>query len=127
MPEIRCTVGDKVFTLNDLTLDEAVEVERDTGETWNTMNPFRSAVHARAILRVLALRENTNEDVGALTVAASLDRFEYVDEDDLPDLYEDGIPKAVDAPATNGSSGAPNATDGNPTKRDAKVDATSTS
>jgi hypothetical protein len=37
----------------ELTLAEAEQIERATGESWFSINPFRSAKHCNAILTVL--------------------------------------------------------------------------
>lgn len=117
MKVIRVTVGGESFTTDDLTLDEAIQVERDTEETWLRLNPYRSAAHAKAILVAFITRTSGAAEaarvVGAMTLAAALDCFSVAD-DDLPTIFEGGIPKEVGEPATTGSSGAPASTVGLP-------------
>lgn len=106
-----------MFTTDDLTLDEAIEVERDTGETWLRLNPYRSAVHAKAILAAFLARtvgaDEARRRVGEMSVSAVVDSIDVVD-DDLPSMFEGGIPKGEGEPQTTGSSGAPEPSTGPP-------------
>lgn len=93
------------FYVDDLTLAEAAQVERETGETWLRMNPVRSAVQARAIVAAYLSRDLSEEEarkvVDKMTVRAYLDCIERVD-DDRPDEYQDGRP-VVDPKAAEGA------------------------
>lgn len=72
-------LGDLDVTEDDLTIDEAYQVERESGGNWRDINPLKSAAHARALLVALfQTRKNLSYDeavfaVGQLTVAATLD------------------------------------------------------
>lgn len=102
-------------TEDDLTLDEAVLIEKTTSETWATINPQNSAETCRAIL-VVALHKRKGMDlkaahteVGAITVnqAASL-----LDVYEVPAVPFD--PSPGDPPASeterSGADGAPTST-----------------
>jgi hypothetical protein len=83
------------FIVDDLTLDEAVAVERETGESWLHLNPVRSANQARAIM-VQFLARSIGEDkaraeVGKMTVGEFSKAVEVV-KDDRPDEFRDGQP-----------------------------------
>jgi hypothetical protein len=113
---IKVSFGGDTWMTDDLTLDEMVVVEEDTGATWVRFNPFLSSKHARAALIAFLARsigrDEATRKVGALSIKEAIDCFEVVAEDDLPDVYENGLPKAEGEPATTGSSGAPNDSDG---------------
>lgn len=65
-------------TEDDLTIDEAYMVERESGGNWRDINPLESAAHARALLLALyQTRKGLSYDeaafeVGQLTVAATI-------------------------------------------------------
>ncbi len=103
---IRITLDGKSFTTDDLTLGEAEQVEKATGESWLTMNPLRSALHCKAIIVAYLSRDHTPEEADAiataLTVKQATEAVEVV-EDDLPDEYEDGIPKEEEGLTTQSS------------------------
>ena len=104
---VRVTVPDAgTFVVEDLTLDEVVAVERETGDTWVTLNPLRSAVHARAIM-VRFLARTVGEDearrrLGGLRVADVVSGIERVPDDDRPQEFRDGMP-VVDPKADGGA------------------------
>jgi hypothetical protein len=102
----RVTVGGDSHLVDDLTLDEVVEVEKETGESWLLMNPIRSAVQARALM-VRFLARSVGEDaarkqIGAMRVADVVAAIERVD-DDRPDEFVDGVP-VVDPKADGGAA-----------------------
>lgn len=101
--------------VDDLTLDEFAVIEKDLGANWVTFNPFLSSMHARATLITFLARsigtDAATRKVGALSLKEAVACFEAV-KDDLPDVYEDGIPKPEAEPETNGSPGAPSGSDG---------------
>lgn len=89
------------FTTDDLTLAEAIEIEKATDHSWYEINPFRSATDCKAIMvaflsRTLAA-DVAAKQVDALTVAEVLAAVDVVKHDDLPAMYVDGMPdpKAV--------------------------------
>lgn len=90
---------------DDLTLDEAISIEETTGASWLEINPFRSAVHAKAIIVTFLARDMDRDaamvKVGTASISEILDGVKAV-KDDLPDVYEDGLPKVEDGPSTDG-------------------------
>lgn len=97
---VRVTVGGDSWLVDDLTLDEVVEVEKETGESWLRLNPLRSAVHARAVM-VRFLARTAGEDearrrLGGMKVADVVAAITVVD-DDRPQEFHDGVP-VVDPP-----------------------------
>lgn len=118
MKTTRITVGGKSFLTDDLTLNEAEAIEKATGESWLSLTPYRSAVHCREIMRAFLLRDHSEaeaeEILSGMTVSKALDAVEVVD-DDLPEVMEDGRPKAEGAASTRGSSTAPDPLVGLPT------------
>ena len=104
----KVTLGEgEEFLTDDLTLAEAIAIEKATGHSWYDINPFRSATDCQAIM-VAFLSRTLSEDVAAKQVSGmSLkDVLASVDvvPDDRPQSYEDGMPdpKAVDESATTG-------------------------
>lgn len=100
--------------LGDLPLGVLVELEETTGEEWWNVaaHPFRKAKIAQAVyLRACA---HIGCDPADLTLRDLVDTFEQVEED-LPEVYEGGIPKSEEESATAGSSGVQNGTDGHQT------------
>ncbi len=102
--------------LGDLPLDTLVQLEEQTGdERWNiAAHPYRKAKTARVVYR--ACCDHMKCDPADLTLRDLLDTFEQVEED-LPNVYEGGIPKAEPEAGseTAGSSGPPSDTSGHPT------------
>jgi hypothetical protein len=102
--------------LGDLPLDTLVDLEEQTGDEWWNIaaHPFRKAKTARCVYR--AACDFIRCDPADLTLRDLVETFEQVEED-LPNVYEGGIPKAepVDDSGTPGSSGEPSGTDGHPT------------
>lgn len=108
MPFILDFDGEQIRT-DDLTLDEAKWVEKETGTAWIYLRPVADAGHALALLTVLNQRRGLTLDearlkAGRMTIRQLLAMTEYVEED-LPSEYVDGIPKAEGGPSTSGSSG----------------------
>jgi hypothetical protein len=97
----RVTYGGDSWLVEDLTLDEVCEVEKETGETWLRLNPLRSAAHARAIMVRFVGRsvgvDEARRELGALPVADVVAALKVVPEDDRPQEFHDGMP-VVDPP-----------------------------
>lgn len=110
--------GDRTWRTDDLTLDEAIGIEKAVGRSWMQINPFQSAQDCKAIIVAFLTREMdgpaAEAKVGALSLREVLESVDLV-RDDLPDLYQDGLPKAEGGPSTTGSSGEPDGSDGPPT------------
>lgn len=116
MPWAVNTPGGQV-QLVDLPFSVLDTVEVECGRPWASLLSY-PAVTAKS---VMVLYRVACEHIGAepeeLTPRKALDGdglFVEVD-DDLPEVFEDGLPKAESAPPTSGSSGPPDDTDGHPT------------
>ena len=94
----KLTFEDKEHREDDLTIDQAVRIEKLTGESWLHIVPLRSADHAKAILTVMHSAATGEPEaavaarVGALKLAEYLKRVGTY-EDDLPQQYTDGFPQ----------------------------------
>jgi hypothetical protein len=110
--------GDQKWRTDDLTLDEAISIEKVTGRSWMQVNPFVSAEDCKAIMVAFLAREMDPQaaeaKVGGLSLGEVLDSIKHV-KDDLPDEYVEGLPKGEGGPSTGGSSGVPDDSDGRPT------------
>lgn len=102
---IEVTVDGKTWRTDDLTLDEAVEIEQACGVSWININPYRDAKQCRAIIVAFLTRERGAEEAaklaGAMSLADTLEAIRVAD-DDMPTEFEDGIPKAEAGTATTG-------------------------
>jgi hypothetical protein len=100
--------------VSDLSLSESEAIEDAcNAEWWNICaHPFRRAKYARVVYE--AACRKVGAEPAELTLRDLPDTFVQVP-DDLPDVFEGGLPKPEDAPATTGSSGAPSDSDGRPT------------
>jgi hypothetical protein len=105
--------------LGDLPLDTLCDLEDETGDEWWNIaaHPFRKAKTARSVYAA-ACRFIKCEPVD-LTLRDLVETFEQVEED-MPQLYEGGIPKASSeaGSGTPGSSGEPSDSTGHPTSPD---------
>lgn len=79
--------------LGDLSLDQLCDLEEATGDEWWNIaaHPFRKARTARIVYRTAC--EHIGCEPDALTLRTLVDTFEQVEED-VPNVYEAGIPKA---------------------------------
>jgi hypothetical protein len=100
----RITVEGESFMDDDLTLDEAIAIEKALDTSWQFINPLRSGEHCREIMVTFLARtrgvEEARKIVGGLTVKQAIAGVEHIADDDLPTEYEDGIPKAEDGTST---------------------------
>lgn len=115
----------------DLTLDEIGTVCDLADIAWVSLHPLRHPRHLRAIVAVLKARSGADaqavyRELGSMKGGEAIANIKDVP-DDLPTMYENGLPKAEDGPATTGSSGAPSSTTGRPTSPDDSESATSNS
>lgn len=112
------SIGDRQWRTDDLTLDEAIGIEKTTGRSWMQINPFQSAEDCKAIMVAFLSREmdgaTAATKVGTLSLKEVLDSVAVV-KDDLPDQYVDGLPKEEGGPSTTGSSGELDGSGGPPT------------
>lgn len=98
-------IDGNTFRTDDLTLNEAIQIEADANTNWGLINPFRSAEDAKAVIVAFLTRSTGRpvalERVGTMTVKATLECIDIV-EDDRPDAFEEGIP----LPEADGASTA---------------------
>lgn len=92
--------------LMDLPLDRFAVIEAEAGQRWIDVigAPASTAKGALAVYRVAC--EHVDAEPEVLTPQRLVDDppiFELVD-DDLPEVYEGGIPKSEGDPETTGSS-----------------------
>jgi hypothetical protein len=104
-------VGDKWENTDDLTLDEVEAVESASGVSWGFMNPLRSSQTAKALLAAFLVRDGVSDadarvQVGALKLKTAKHTFRFVEDDDLPDQWEDGLPVVDPKPEAAGPSTA---------------------
>ena len=99
--------------LTDLPFEVLDKIETETGLKWTEViiAPASSAKCALAVYA--AACERTGSEPAELTPGMLVnDNILERVEDDLPEVYADGIPKAQDETPTSGSSGAPKSTGG---------------
>jgi hypothetical protein len=125
------TLSGKVYNTHSLSLEESDQLEKECAKTWLELNPVRSSAEFRATARVFLTRDHDPAGVelllAAFTIQSAMAAVEWVD-DDLPDVFEDGLPKAEGGPSTTTSSGSPALpTDGHPTSPAANGSGTSSS
>lgn len=100
------TFDGEVYRESELTIAQCEDVEDMLGLSWLQINPVRSAKQARGLLSVLHSdrtgkpRDEVFAAVGKLTAEAfTVDVLKLVD-DDLPELYGDGMPNPDGFPST---------------------------
>lgn len=116
---IKVNFGGDSWLVDDLTLAEFAKIERTTGATWTIFNPLLSSVQAAACLQAFLSRtisvEAAEAKVAAMSIREAAECFDVVDDDELPAVFEEGIPKAEGETEMDGSSPAPSDSDGPPT------------
>lgn len=116
MPFAVTTPGGDVVRLDDVALSDLHRIAVDAGvDTWAKLltEPLRNGAAAEAVY-VFCCELNGDTPPDKITPKLVIEAFEWVS-DDLPDTYQDGLPKAEDDPSISGSSGAPSDTSGPPT------------
>lgn len=113
--EWACNTPGGQVRLADLTLDALAELEKKCGTEWHRIvaRPRASATNAIHIYGACCAAVGCEPDV--VTARTLLDVFELVDED-LPVMFQAGIPKAAGGASTSTSAGAPSSSDGPPPK-----------
>lgn len=99
------TLDDGEFSTDDLTLEEAETLETALGKTWFELNPMRSAADCRAVSAVFLARNRSDDEAVKLAAAITVGRAKKMvrwENEDRPDMYEDGLPKAEGEPGTDG-------------------------
>lgn len=103
--------------LMDLPLEAWEPIEKATGRQWLQLlsSPAATARSAIGVYEAACAHvEAQPETLTPARLVADPPIFEQVP-DDLPEVFEGGIPKSEDDPETTGSSGAPDGSDGPPT------------
>lgn len=111
--------------MEDLPLELLSQIEREADVRWPVVlvAPASTALSALTVYKVAC--QHLGCEPEALTARTILEGGIFVEvEDDLPTMFEDGIPKAEDGTTTAGSSGASPDGDGPPTSPDAKPSVT---
>ena len=113
--EWACNTPEGQVRLADLTLESLANLEKSCGtEWWRIVARPRSSA-ANAVHIYAACCELAGCEPNTLTARDLITVFETVPED-LPDMYEGGIPKAEGEASTSGSPGAPSGSSGPPAK-----------
>lgn len=96
-------VDGNTWRTDDLTLDEAIQIEIDADTNWGLINPFKSAKDAKAVLTAFMGRTDGRAGalnrVGKMTLTQILECIDIV-EDDRPEQFEEGIPSDPKEPST---------------------------
>ena len=113
------TLDGKVYNTDILSVSEAVELEKMIGRPWTQLNPLGSAEEFQAFATVCLSHDHPADQAAKiaadLPLGVALSAARWVP-DDLPDGFEDGLPKAEAGPSTTTSSSSPDRpTDGLPT------------
>lgn len=112
------TLDGHEFTSDDLTVDEAVQIEELMGKSWLDINPVLHGSAFRAMAITFLSKHMDRKDavayVNAIKLNKVLDHVRWVEDDDLPESFEDGLPapKAEEGTSTAGSSGPTGDSDG---------------
>ena len=102
----RFRLGDgSEFTHLDITGAEALKMEAEFGIDWGLLRPKGCLAHGMGFLRVFLARTHPGGADGAAKVVAAMTVGQIEDAivpvygaaDDLPDQFEDGLPKVVKA------------------------------
>jgi hypothetical protein len=115
MPFAVTTPAGHVVRLDDVPLSDLTNIAKEAElDTWAKLltEPLRDGAAAEAVYRYCCdtTGDTPPEKITPKLVVAA---FNWV-EDDLPDTFQGGLPKAGDDQATSGSSGAPSDTTGPP-------------
>lgn len=103
----------ETYRQDELTLADAAELDRATGETWALLNVQGTPLRLAKVTAWLHSRRTGTgyDEVFAKTSAMPavkfvVDHFEAEAPDDLPDQWENGFPPTAASQETDGSSGA---------------------
>lgn len=112
------TLDGHVYSTDDLSVAEAVELEKALGKTWRELSPSGSAEEFQAFAAVCLRRDHPADQAAKIAretpLSVALSAARWI-EDDLPATYEDGLPKVEEGPSTTTSSTSPDPpTDGPP-------------
>jgi len=107
--------GGTQVSLTDLPLEQLERIEEETGTRWPVVlgSPAASMKVARITYQVVCEFAGAEPETLSARQVLEGDVFENVD-DDLPVVFEDGVPKVEAVPPTSGSSTGPSASGGRP-------------
>lgn len=113
--EWACNTPGGQVRLADLTLATLAELEQQCGMEWHriVVRPRSSATNAIHIYAACCAAVGC--EPAEVTARSLLDVFELVDED-LPEMFQAGVPKAEGEASTSTSPGAPSSSDGPPAR-----------
>ena len=99
--------------LMDLPLEVLADLEESTDTKWTTILTTPAVTMRCAIAVYETACAHDGSDAAKLTASEFIEGkvFEQVD-DDLPETYDEGLPKAGGEAQTDSSSGEPNDSDG---------------
>lgn len=108
--------GEQVPLL-DLPLTVLEEIEQQSGQTWIYVQtqPAATIKSALAVYRGVCKWKGIEPDPDLTADDLLSQRIIKPIESDLPDYYEEGLPKAEGDPPTSGSSGEQSSSDGHQT------------
>lgn len=102
-------IDGRKYNTDELSVSEAIELEKTLGKTWRELNPLGSAEEFQAFASICLRRDHPMEQAAKiaaeLPLSVALKAARWV-EDDRPDAYEDGSPKGEAEPSTISSSGS---------------------
>jgi len=91
------------YHLGGLRLREVEELERLLACRYVEITPGANMHHKIAVMAMLLRRDHSDAEVEAIVGGLSLDQVEELwsfEDDDLPEVYEDGVPLARGGPST---------------------------
>jgi hypothetical protein len=101
----------ELYNEDDLTLAQMERIERRSGARWHFIDPFHSAVMAVSVMVVMIAartsksEEDVEKEVGAQKPDGFFSTYERVNRD-VPDYFEDGLPRPAAARSTGSSRGS---------------------
>lgn len=97
----------RTYSTDQMSVAEAVELEKVLDKTWRELNPLSSAEEFQAFAAICLRRDHPSDQAAKmaaeLPLGEALLAARWVD-DDRPTEYEDGSPKAEGEPSTTTSS-----------------------
>ena len=100
----------RTYSTDYLSVAEAVELEEMLGRSWRELHPAGSAAEFQAFATMFLRRDHPGEQAAKIAAEMPLGTALAAvawKESDLPDVYEDGLPKAVGGSSTTTSSSSP--------------------
>jgi hypothetical protein len=97
------TYGDKKYAAGDLTLREVERIEKIVNTKYLFLEPQSNMGHKIAYMSVFLLRDHPIEEVERIistTKLAQIEAMWALEDDDLPDMYANGIPSPVGGRST---------------------------